>query len=156
MDWSQIEELAINDCRNSEEIAERLPSRSWDGPLYFPPWIESRQAEMICQDSNIDKYGGPCKMEALVQRFHCTPQRCRIDAWIGSCVCQKRPTTDLALYLRHVKTALGQLNHVVALGTLLPLAALCSIHEELDVRVTRAQPSGALVLALYASCTFAE
>lgn len=38
-------------------------SRSWDGPLYSPPWMESRQAEIVCSRSNTDESGKSCRMQ---------------------------------------------------------------------------------------------
>ena len=55
-----------------------------------------------------------------------------------------------------MKTALSKLNHVVAPRALLPLAALCSVHEKLHVRITGAESRVARVLALNISLILAE
>ena len=51
-------------------------------------------------------------------------------------------TTEVAEFVVteacHMEAAVCELDHVVALGALLPLAALGNVHEELDVRIARA------------------
>jgi hypothetical protein len=50
----------------------------------------------------------------------------------------------------HVETAVGQLNHVLALGALLPFATPGEVHEELNVWVARAQALVSFKLAEHA------
>ena len=49
----------------------------------------------------------------------------------------------------HVETTLGKLNHIPALGTLLPLCPLRCIHEKLYMWVTRTQSVVCAVFALH-------
>jgi hypothetical protein len=55
-----------------------------------------------------------------------------------------------------VKTASSQLDHVAALGALLPIAALCKIHQELYMRVAGAKTFVAPALAQNAGIFIAK
>jgi hypothetical protein len=47
-------------------------SPSWGGPIYTPPWMESRQAEIVCTSSATSGIDKTCKME--VSRGYWPPQ----------------------------------------------------------------------------------
>ena len=54
----------------------------WDGPLYFPPWLESRKAEVLCTEADINASGKLCKMQ--VSRGYWPPMtnQWESDGWI--------------------------------------------------------------------------
>lgn len=55
-----------------------------------------------------------------------------------------------------MKATLCKLYHVVAVRALLPLAALCSVHQQLHVRIIGTKAVMTPVLALHTGCLFAE
>ncbi|KAF3040567.1 hypothetical protein E8E11_000571 [Didymella keratinophila] len=57
-------------------------SRSWDGPLYSPPWMESRQAEVLCAESNVDASGKPCKTQVSRGYWPSTTNQWESDSWM--------------------------------------------------------------------------
>ena len=74
-----------------------------------------------------------------------------IPLWTPACF--PRHTADIAKFMTaaaaHVKTTLGQLDHVPAFATLLPLCPLRCIHEKLYMWVTRTQSVVCAVFALH-------
>lgn len=53
-------------------------------------------------------------------------------------------------YLRHMKTPMGQFNHVLAIGTLLPLSAFRNVHEKLHVWIGWTKSTMCFALAMNA------
>jgi hypothetical protein len=57
-------------------------SPSWDGPLYKPPWMQLRRAEVICTETNMAKYGKSCQMEVAEGYWPPATKQWERDGWM--------------------------------------------------------------------------
>lgn len=80
--WRYIKETSAGSQLQTLTLRAGDWTRSWDGPLYSPPWMEFRQTEILCVGSNVEASGKSCKSQVSRGYWPPTSNQWEKDSWM--------------------------------------------------------------------------